>query len=78
MIQKERYSAEIDARIAKFGETLKEIKTKRELRNETRPELERISKKGSGFRSRLATAKKRSIHVVCEHFLALRNADMGT
>lgn len=39
MNDKERYSAEIDARIVKFGETLNEIKTKRELRNENRPEL---------------------------------------
>lgn len=40
MNEKEKYSAEIDARIAKFGETLNEIKTKRELRNEIRPELQ--------------------------------------
>jgi Zn-dependent M28 family amino/carboxypeptidase len=33
--------------------------------------------KGSVFRARLAAAKKRSIHVVCEHFLPLRNADLG-
>ena len=40
MNEKEKYSAEIDAKIAKFGETLNEIKTKRELRNEIRPELQ--------------------------------------
>lgn len=40
MDEREKYSAEIDARIAKFGETLNEIKTKRELRNESRPELQ--------------------------------------
>lgn len=40
MNEREKYSAEIDARIAKFGETLNEIKTKRELRNESRPEIQ--------------------------------------
>jgi len=40
MNDKEKYSAEIDARIAQFGETLDEIKTKRELRSESRPELQ--------------------------------------
>jgi len=40
MNQKEKYSAEIDARIGKFGDTLNEIKTKRELRNDSRPEIQ--------------------------------------
>jgi len=40
MNEKEKYSAEIEARIAEFGETLNEIETKRELRNESRPEVQ--------------------------------------
>ena len=39
MNEKEKYRAVIDARLAEFGETLNKIKTKRELRNENRPEL---------------------------------------
>ena len=34
---REQYCVEIDARIAKFGETLNEIKTNRELRKEHIP-----------------------------------------
>lgn len=37
MNDKEKYSAVIDARIAKLGETLNDIKTKRELRKEYIP-----------------------------------------
>jgi hypothetical protein len=40
MNEKEKYSAEIEARIAEFDETLNEIETKRELRNESRPEVQ--------------------------------------
>jgi hypothetical protein len=40
MNEKEKYSAEIDAKLAEFGETLNEIKTKQELRNESRPDLQ--------------------------------------
>ena len=40
--------------------------------------LEPISKIRLGFRARRETVKKRSIHVVCEHFEPLRNAAMGT
>jgi hypothetical protein len=39
--------------------------------------LERISKIGSAFMAGLATAKKRNIRGVCEHFLPLRNAGLG-
>jgi hypothetical protein len=40
--------------------------------------LEPISKIRLGFRARRETEKKRSIHVVCEHFEPFRNAAMGT
>jgi len=40
--------------------------------------LEPISKIRLGFRARRETVKKRSIHVVCEHFERFRNAAMGT
>ena len=40
--------------------------------------LEPISKIRLGFRARRKTLKKRSIHVVCEHFEPFRNAAMGT
>jgi hypothetical protein len=43
----------------------------------TSRKIEGISKIGSAFRARLATAKKRSIHWVCEHFLPLRNEGLG-
>jgi len=39
---------------------------------------EPISKIKLGFRARRETVKKRSIHVVCEHFEPVRNAAMGT
>ncbi len=39
---------------------------------------EPISKIKLGFRARRETVKKRSIHVVCEHFESFRNAAMGT
>ena len=38
---------------------------------------EPISKIRLGFRARHETVKKRSIHVVCEHFEPVRNAAMG-
>jgi hypothetical protein len=40
--------------------------------------LELISKIRLVFRARRETMKKRSIHVVCEHFEPFRNAAMGT
>jgi hypothetical protein len=40
MNERDKYSAEIDAKLAKFGQTLNEIKTKQELRNESRPDLQ--------------------------------------
>lgn len=40
MDEKEKYRAEIDAKLVKFGETLNEIKTKKELRNETSPDFQ--------------------------------------
>jgi hypothetical protein len=40
--------------------------------------LEPISKIRSEFRARRGTVKKRSIHVVCEHFEPFHNAAMGT
>jgi hypothetical protein len=40
--------------------------------------LEPISKIRLGFRARRGTAKKRSIHAVCEHFEPFYNAAMGT
>jgi hypothetical protein len=40
--------------------------------------LEPISKMRLGFRARRGTVKKRSIHVVCEHFEPFHNATMGT
>ena len=40
--------------------------------------VEPISKIRLGFRARRETVKKRSIHVVCEHFEPFRNAAMGT
>jgi hypothetical protein len=40
MNEKEKYSAEIDAKLAKFGETLNEIRTKQELRKKSRPDLQ--------------------------------------
>ena len=40
--------------------------------------IEPISKIRLGLRARRETVKKRSIHVVCEHFEAVRNAAMGT
>ncbi len=40
--------------------------------------LERISKLRSGFLTRRGTAKKRSIHEVCEHFEPAHNAVRGT
>jgi hypothetical protein len=40
--------------------------------------LELISKIRLVFRARRETVKKRSIHVVCEHFEPFRNAAMGT
>lgn len=40
MNEKEKYRAEIDAKLLKFGESINEIKAKRELRNESRPELQ--------------------------------------
>jgi hypothetical protein len=40
--------------------------------------LEPISKIRLEFRARRETVKKRSIHVVCEHFEPFRNAAMGT
>lgn len=39
MDEKEKYRAEIDAKLAKFGETLNEIRAKQELRKESRPDL---------------------------------------
>lgn len=39
MNDKEKYRAEIDAKLAKFGETLQEIKSKQEMRNQMRPTL---------------------------------------
>ena len=39
MNEKEKYRAEIDAKLAKFGETLHEIKSKQETRNKMRPTL---------------------------------------
>lgn len=39
MNDKEKYRAEIDAKLAKFGETLHEIKSKQEMRNKMRPTL---------------------------------------
>jgi len=40
--------------------------------------LEPISKIRLEFRARRGTVKKRSIHVVCEHFELFRNTAMGT
>ena len=40
--------------------------------------LEPISKIRLVFRARRETVKKRSIHVVCEHFEPFRNIAMGT
>jgi hypothetical protein len=40
--------------------------------------LEPISKIRLVFRARRETVKKRSIHVVCEHFEPFRNTAMGT
>ncbi len=40
MDDKARYRTEIDAKLLKFGETLNELKAKRELRNMSRPELQ--------------------------------------
>jgi len=39
MDEKEKYRAEIDARLTKMGETLHEIKSEKEQRNENMPEL---------------------------------------
>jgi lambda repressor-like predicted transcriptional regulator len=39
MEEKAKYRAEIEAKLTQFGETLNELKTKQELRNETRPTL---------------------------------------
>ena len=41
-------------------------------------QLEPISKIRLVFRARRETVKKRSIHVVCEHFEPFRNTAMGT
>jgi hypothetical protein len=40
MDEREKYRAEIDAKLATFGETLEEIKTKQALRNETLPDVQ--------------------------------------
>jgi hypothetical protein len=40
MDDRAKYQAEIDAKLLKFGETLNEIKAKRELRNMSRPVLQ--------------------------------------
>ena len=40
MNQKERYKAEIDAKLIKFGETLHDIKTKKQKREANRPDLQ--------------------------------------
>lgn len=40
MDDKAKYRAEVEARLAKFGETLHEVKTKRELRDAIRPKLD--------------------------------------
>ncbi|MCF8068400.1 MAG: hypothetical protein K9L30_07435 [Desulfobacterales bacterium] len=40
MNEKEKYNAEINARLTKFGETLNEIKIKQELINDRRPALQ--------------------------------------
>ena len=40
--------------------------------------IEPISKIRLGFRARREAVKKRSIHVVCEHFEPFRNTAMGT
>jgi hypothetical protein len=40
MDDRAKYRAEIDAKLLKFGETLNEIKAKRELRNMSRPVLQ--------------------------------------
>jgi len=39
MDEKEKYRAEIDARLTKMGETLHAIKSEKEQRNENMPEL---------------------------------------
>ncbi len=39
MDEKERYKAQIEAKLVKFGETLHVIKTKKAMRNETQPEV---------------------------------------
>jgi hypothetical protein len=36
---KAKYRAEIEAKLTRFGNTLNELQTKQELRNETRPAL---------------------------------------
>lgn len=40
MDEKAKYRTEIEAKLLKFGETLNELKAKRELRNMSRPELQ--------------------------------------
>ena len=40
MDKKERYRAEIYAKLIKFGESLHDLTTKKELRDERRPEIE--------------------------------------
>jgi hypothetical protein len=40
MDEKERYRAEIYAKLVKFGESLHELTTRKELRDERRPEIE--------------------------------------
>lgn len=40
MDEKAKYRAQVEARLAKFGETLHEIKTKREMRDAIKPMLD--------------------------------------
>ena len=57
MEEREKYRAEIEAKLVKFGETLNEIRTKQELRSETRPDiqLDRIVRKHQEAQTRAKT-----------------------
>lgn len=65
MDEKEKYRAEIDARLTKMGETLHEIKSEMEQRNENMPELDTTIRKHQEAKAKLEKlerTQKSSLH----------------
>ena len=58
MNEKEKYRAEIDAKLVQLGETLLEVKTKEKLRNAAKPTLDLDATEG---KHKEATAKVKAL-----------------